>query len=462
MSRRFSFIVTLFFFLSIFGTACEVIEPCEVDAEFREFHYYHGGVDILGCPISPKFSSNGKFYQYTPDVLMVYNPSAPPSSQYYFSDLGLQLGLARQPLNPDSPTGHDVYFTFRNTYQELGGARVVGRPITGVETDRDRQRIYQCFENLCLYQQDYDPEGKVGLLDLGAVMCGEACGYLVPEIETAPQLPSTGPFDEVIKRLGYQLAGNSLGDGFYSADGGALEQIYENIALYSDSSQPAGVGLRPLPLILGLARDPLEMVSADANFNFYAVEGDLGYNVPNSFWDYINMHSGFEFLGAPITSYQQIGDNLYRQCFENICLHYLPDAMPGYQVEPMPLGYNYQKMLRQEGVLEGGMNSYDGLHITVWEAQPVMPSGSNQVISALVIDGQTPLRNIELGLTVTFLEGEHQVFYLTPTDGQGRTSIQLPPFQSRNGTYIEYELCVLNLDGADKCVTDDFLIWETP
>ncbi|MBN1665681.1 MAG: hypothetical protein JW862_01280 [Anaerolineales bacterium] len=432
----------------------------DVDPIFKDFYDSSGGLETLGCPLSPLVSDSSKYYQYTPFVLMVYNPNAPSSSQFYFANLGVLLGLAQQPVDPDTPRTFEVYSLFKDKYQELGGARFVGRPITGVETDRDSGRIYQCFENMCFEQKIHDSESKVGLLPLGAMRCGNACNYDYSTF--SPLRQSQGTFDIVVDRLGYQFFGASLSDSYFSPEDGAEERIYENVILYMDASKPARVGLRPLPLLLGLEPDPLETLSADTSFNFYAVEGDFGYNVPNVFWDYINRHSGFEFIGAPITRYQKVGDNLYRQCFENVCLHHYLNGMPGNQVQPMALGYSYQKMLQQADVLASGLNSYGGLQMTVWESYPVLPVDSTQVISALIIDAQTPLRNVEMVLTV-FIPGEQdQTYYLPPTDSDGRTSVELDPIQVLNGTYIEYELCVLNLDGVDKCVSDEYLIWQTP
>ena len=232
--------------------------------------------------------------------------------------------------------------------------------------------------------------------------------------------------------------------------------------IYKSPTASSGFDLRAVPKLLGIQADPLEQGREDPNFNFYIIEGDLGYNVPHEFWDYISQHSGFEVFGKPITAFKQISESLSRQCFENICLDLQKNAPEGTRVRPMTLGYNYQNMLKQTGVLSDAGNSYAGVQLTIWESNPVINADDQQVISAMVTDGGSPLRNVELSLSVFLPDGSQLAYGMAPTGQDGSSSIQIEPINQKNGTYIEYQVCVSNLDALEKCAQDAFLIWKTP
>ena len=74
---------------------------------------------------------------------------------------------------------------------------------------------------------------------------------------------------------------------------------------------------------------------------FYAVDGSLGFHVPQLFDDFIADHGGTAISGMPIAEVSEASTGLYRQCFENYCLLYTPANPPGMQLTLEAIGSAY-------------------------------------------------------------------------------------------------------------------------
>ncbi len=464
MTRRILF----FFFVSLFFvtlTSCE--ESSEemtigmnesVDTRFQDFYDQLGGQSVLGPAISRLFSNDSGtvYYQYTANSLMVYDTRASARFQYQLASLGREMGVAEPPMNPNSPDGHAIYPGFIDIYRSLGGSRIVGQPLTDVHADPERHRIVQYFDNLGFYQLEGDAPGVVHLLAYGAWKCASHCGY-EPRSESIVQSlwAMSGTFDEAVDRLGVAFTGNPLTQQ-YIAEDGQKEQIFENIVVYANPVRPADIALRPIVELLGVSKAPLALPDDAPGMDFYEIEGGKGHNIPHHFWEYINQHSGFELSGDPITEYKRLSDELYRQCFENYCLDFYPNALDDLKVRPMDLGYNYRNRFFDD---QSGAGGAQAVTLQVWETFAVIPPGVEQEIGVMVIDGKKGLKNIELRLTILSPEGTNLTYDFPLTGGNGESYVRLSGIDVPSSTYIEYEVCIVNIEGLDHCVREDYLVW---
>jgi hypothetical protein len=449
MNRRIVLIiVVLSATLSLFACGVENVQnrpgnglTSDVDQRFREFYDLLGGVDILGPAISPKFIHGGNEYQYTTAALMVYYPNSVDSQRYQIAPLGGELGIAEPPLNPDAPNGHEIYQGFVDLYNKLGGVRFVGLPITDVRYNTERGRVEQYFENLGFYQLESSPANEVRLLHYGAWKCAVACGYSSPKESQILQKQSVGsPFSGAIQRLDPSFTGFPLTEPYTSFDG-LLEQIFENVVVVADPNNPAGIRLRPILGMLG--------IPTDANTNFA---------IPGDFLEYLNRNTGLEFSGKPISEYAPLSQDVNRQCFTNLCLDYYPNSPDGMRVRPVPLGYTYKNLYYESGAGGDVSSSNRAVTLRVWERYPLIANHQVQEIGISLSSGNRPVENVQAVLTLSVPGSEDISYMFPPTRNDGTAYLELSPISAPNGTRIEYQACVTNVNET-FCVQDDFMIW---
>ena len=414
-----------------------------VDTRFRELYDLLGGRDVLGAAVSPKFEKNGLEYQYTANALMVYDPN---TNQYSLASIGRKLGIAEPTTNPAAPGGHDVYAGFLPQYEQLRGNRFVGVPLTSVRYNEARGGIEQYFENLGFYQLETDPPNVVHLMYYGAWLCAEACSVDIPPV-AAPDLPSivVTPFSDALERLSPDFTGKPLSLP-YTAPDGSQEQIYENVVVISDPARPGGIALRPITAMLGVRAD----------FN-------TAFDVPEQLHRFVMENSGYELSGAPVTGFSPQSDDVYRQCFANMCLDYFPNKSEELQVQPTALGYLYKSRYYQE--TPGGETAGSGgsLMLTVSEGYSLVAPNASQVISVYVSDGYQPLSGVSPVIALTLPGGEQRSYTFEATrPGDGFSTIALEPINAPHGTRIDYQVCVNSNSGQQACLQDFFLIWGSP
>jgi hypothetical protein len=416
------------------------ISQYEVDPRFREFYGLLGGIEILGPAISPKFNHEGYEYQYTAAVLLAYFPTAVEVQRYQLAPLGLELGIAEPPMNPDSPGGHEIYPGFMDVYTSMGRARFVGLPITEVRYNPEKKRIEQFFENVGFYHLETDPE-NVRLLQYGTWKCADQCGYSPPDEATVVLWSSVeASFDAAIRRLDRSFTGYPLTEAYIAFDG-VFEQIFENVVVTANPNMPGNISLRPI----------LGMIGIPGGNNRH-------FDVPDIFLEVINRNSGLEFSGQPVNEYAALSQVIYRQCFTNLCLEYYPNAPEGLRIRPAPLGYTYKRMFYQSN---GGEDKAQPLEISVrvWETYPLLPTNQQQEIGVKLDSGGVSLANFEPVLTL-IVPGYGEINYTFPPTNQGGTSyLKLNPVDAPNGTLIEYQVCVSDLRDQRYCVKDDFMLW---
>ena len=414
-----------------------------VDVRFRELYDLLGGRDKLGAAISPRFSRDGIEYQYTAAALMMYDPV---SNQYSLASIGRKLGIAEPTSNPSAPGGHDIYEGFLPMYEMLRGTRFVGVPLTAVRYSEARRGIEQYFENLGFYQLETDTPNVVHLMYYGAWLCADACGADVPPV-SAPDLPSVmdTPFSDALSRLAPEFTGKPLSLPFLAPDG-IKEQIYENVVVVSDSSKPGGIALRPITAMLGVRVD----------FN-------AGFDVPQQFHRFIMENSGYELSGNVATAFAPQSDEVYRQCFTNMCLDYFPNKPEEVQVQPTALGYLYKSRYYQDMPAGDVAGSGGSLVLTVSEGYNLVAPNASQIISVYVSEDYQPLGGATPVLILTLPGGAQRSYNFGATrPSDGFSTISLDPIDAPHGTRIDYQVCVQSNSGQQVCVADFFLIWGSP
>jgi len=446
-----------------------------VDPLFKEFYAHLGGAEVLGPAISPIFSYEDRKYQYFQAGCMEYDLQASPSERYRLSPLGLELGISEAPtLPPAQPDqiyleGHIIFDGFVPLYRQLGGARFVGRPLTEVKFNPEKQRFEQYFENLGFYWIENDPVEKVSLLAYGAWKCDSKCRHQTPvaaqiQLSSIPSTLDGRAFREVVSRLGADFTGFALSDPFIG-DQGKLEQVYENVALVEDPNSPVKVSLQPLPEKVGIQSGSMEAYNGIEGMVFWAIENDQGYNVPQQFINYLTLHGGVEVSGPPISELNLQDNQLFRQCYQNLCLDYhLANDIPAeIRIRPAPLGQAYLDLYYP--TIGSGFSESQALHeisLQVWERYQFGGSNQAQEIGAMILEGKKPLRSIEPSLTLLLPDGIQKSYYFPPTGEDGQTLLTLDPIEAQNGTLIPYQVCISSLTSEIFCVQDGFVIWNTP
>lgn len=495
---------------------------------FREFYERMGGEDTLGPVISPLLEEGDVQRQYTEAVLMVFDPRAPAARRFQLASLGVDLGVVEPTLpapdtrDPQYVRGHFVLDEFFTKYQELGGLRTLGRPLTEIHYDPDTTRKQQFFENAGLYRLDSDPPGTVRLLAYGAWACGTGCTAQPDQNAIVEPLPPlVAPFADYVYSLGLDFTGFALTPPGFSDDG-KVEQVFENIVLMIDFENPSQVQVRPMLERIGRMPDPPVARSTDANMHFHAVQGELGYNIPRVIMDYLGRHGGMEVSGPPISEFQPFNGSTYRQCFTNLCVERLENRL----IRLAPLGATYQSMhppsaqasqpiqlaptlpsevqapapiapttqvvepstgqpapevsnpepdpidastpLAPAGgtvtEVEGPVGEHAAsseVAVQVWSAFPSIGPNQQQEIGASVIEDGQPGQDIPLELFVTMPDGSTWTTAMPLTGPVGQTRTSLPLIQAPNGTLVPFRVCILRENSLRFCVRDNFLIWNT-
>lgn len=479
--------ILLVLVLALLSTACEngnkaasMAESSSVFAVgevFENFYAQLGGEESLGPCISPVFTRGSVQYQYTVAALLVYDPNAPLVQRYRLWDIGNSLALegAGKPQAGDPSLidlgGYLIWEEVVPIYKKLG-AQILGRPLTGLLFNRERGRYEQFFENAGFYRNWADAPGEVAWLPYGSWICAEKCpappGSEVIHIGLPPTpvaLPPTGEINQAIlavaERLGSLYTGNRLSDAYQAADG-LYEMVFENVVLFVEPQDLGQVRLRPLPSLVGIIPEPpVPQVLNVPGMRFYPVlGGDLGYNVPQYFVDFITLHSNFEFSGYPISEVHPKGQGSSYQCYQNLCLEYDANAPAEFRVRPSALGIEYWNRLATQ--LSEPQANTSRLSIQIWERYPLLTPGQEQEIHVLVLDGNRPLENVSTSLWVQYPDGVENEFLLPPTDVNGLSWLKLRPITASDGTVVPYQVCLLGLMEKAVCYSESFVIWSAP
>jgi hypothetical protein len=196
---------------------------------------------MVGPAIAPMIESGDLKSQYLQAAQMIFDPLAPESDRYQLESLGRILGVAEPPVpDPGLPevrytNGHIILDEFVPMYEQLGGARFVGRPLTEGRHNPEKNRIEQYFENLGFYRLENEEPGTVHLMAYGAMTCPQDCRSQ-PLSSSIPSrrafLPP--PFSTAASQLGLDFTGLTLTSP-HLGDEGNMEVIFENLVLMMDT-----------------------------------------------------------------------------------------------------------------------------------------------------------------------------------------------------------------------------------
>lgn len=493
--------------LSILFSACQkepvslqtVQEPgtFQVDPVFREFYQHLGGEDLLGPAISLARSEGFATTQFVTAGKMIFDHNAPISSRFRLAPLGLEMDVREPPVSaPQNPEiayidGHTLLPEFHRLFEELG-ASAVGKPLTEPRFNLIRKRYEQYFENLGFYRLEGSP--NVYLLAYGEWICKDKCSSRELPGSSIIDIQSTidPAFMDFVSKHGADFTGFAITDA-YLADGGLWQQILENMVLVADTPlNSTQVALSPLSAKLSImVETPLQRSGAPDRY-FYAVDGDKGYEIPLHFWEYIEDHGGIQLFGAPITHYSLLKDNIYHQCFANLCLMYDATTRGLAYIRPEPLGYAYRELYPQPAAQQipaitptlaptdivtaigpDPLNTavpetvepaspMREISLRVWQRYLVMDQTQGQEIDIWVLENEQPVANKVVELTVITPDGKPQVFQMPPTDPRGQSRLLLPQMEALNGTIVPFKACYQAETDLKVCVADLFVIWDIP
>lgn len=438
---------------------------------FREFYDHLGGLETLGPAISALIVEEHLKMQYVDAALMVYDINAVSSERYYLAPLGELFDIGDPPArDPGSSTeiftdGHIIPEQFNDLYTRLGGAQFVGSPITEMRYNAEENRIEQYFQSVGFFHTFNGERGQTGLLSYGAYNCGSSCRYQSPSNSTpsisATILPSY--FAEMIMRLGPEFTGQALTDAYFSPQG-IQEVVFENLVLYADSKPPYTV--RAKPIVESIYMQSQEIVERinDPRMIFYIMDGQRGHNIPVVFSEYMAKHGGIDLFGFPISELFEVEEDLFRQCFRNLCLDYFIDAPSDQQIRPTPLGHVYIEVVYKPVYLGSiqESQSMQNIQIELWETPHTISSAQVAQIHVSISSEGAPLKNAEPQITLYLPDGSQDVYQMDSTDASGHTFSNLDPIDALNGTYILYEVCIENPSAEKVCAQSAFTVWGNP
>jgi hypothetical protein len=444
----------------------------EVEPVFREFYNLLGGEKLLGPAVSQIFDYQNRRCQYTYNVLMCYDPLASDVERFSLFPLGPFLELQADPSEQVLKAsvyaeGYPVYEEFKPLYERLFGDRYVGKPLTAARTNYLQNRIEQYFENMGFYRQLDEPANSVHLLAYGGYLCDMDCRYK-PANSPGVILRTGGseveqPFlTSLIRMGGLQVFGQPLTQPYIAGDG-SLEQVYENVVLYSPPGDTSQVRLRSTPAQIGVPAADMVPDSDAHGMIFYPIQENLGYQVPELFDQFIAAHGGPEISGRPINAVWQVKETLYRQCFENYCLDFDVAAPKQLQTRMTTLGPMYLETIHLDpALIVRFVYTPETVELQVIEGKDRLPSSEAQTIRIQVLrkQDQLPLADVEAFLLRTLPDGSEVADRFPPTAADGSSNLTLDPLAQPNGSVIGYQVC-LNVPSEERiCDEGSYLIWD--
>lgn len=439
----------------------QVAGTYEINPALREFYNLAGGETVLGPAISTMFVHESKLMQYVHAGLMVYDPSAITGSRYYLAPLGVKAGISETP-NATFPAerhvdGFPLYHEFSALYDQL--ARFAGTPLSNPLYNPANNRWEQYFQNVGFYFDLDNPELGPRLLGYGSFDCEYACRYTPPDDSSIGlqlgEMAVPSPFYEAVERLGSTFAGTPLTGVYINVDGNQ-EMIFSNVILYFDE-RAGRVFARDMARELGF-RHPATADNGSDAFNFYPVEGTLGYNVAIQVQAYISQHGGLDIAGLPITDMFLMNDQWW-QCFTNLCVVYDASQPEELRIHAAALGGMYKSLFFDNADAQLLPDSAQGAQngalygFSVFEEKLAVDAGETQTIHVKLEQGETSNAVFELAL---YIPGEaQQTFTFPPTNEAGESSLTLPAIIGPEITYASYTVCY-----EGTCIKDGYVIWN--
>lgn len=427
---------------------------------YRSLYERMGGEPVIGKAISPLFTHDKSFCQYTENLLYCFDPTAKVEAERIsVVELGTLLKLPKPPQPPP------IYPGFKATYEALFGERYVGKPLTGVSFNKDKRRIEQYFEKMGFYQLIDDPRGTVRLMAYGVYACNGHCDYpLGTDSAVGGRSVEVPPMISLERLGGFKVFGSPLSLPYTATDGNT-EQLFENALVYVPRDDPTTIRLRPIAkdLRARLEAPVPEPSSPSQGTVFYPTADGVGYAVPVVFDEFIASHGGKEISGAPTSSAFRAtinGSKIPGQCFENYCLYYNAEAAAESKVGLMSLGRQYRDKVDPAYLVPEF--SPKTVKILLSELKLQVSASEEQVIQIKIEDQNSqPISAVEGILVVGLPDGRKPAYSFPPTDMDGSSSVTLLPVKNAaNGTVIPYVVCLNVPSTSNICAGKTYLIWN--
>ncbi|MFC1879241.1 hypothetical protein ACFLZW_04950 [Chloroflexota bacterium] len=439
----------------------------KIDPALGAYYDLLGGESVLGEVISPVIEEGQIKTQYVEAGKLVMDPQAPRDQLLRFYSLGREMGVTDPPVPVPEQPGlyhdgyHIIYPDFLPLYEQLG-AEVVGQALSEMHFNPARRRYEQYFENIGFYRlQDTN---EVHLLAYGVWACGDLCRSFSDSSNAIIDIHQYT--DEVFVETHTWLAdmlGFALSEAYINHDG-FWEQIFENgVLVKAVGVEDSQVYLRPLAMELQVSVEPPRVKDVAEDGYFLEAKDAKGYVIPAHFWDYIATHGGMTVFGKPITHYAQKQLNKFRQCFTNMCLTYVPNAIESLRIRPEPLGYVYKLLFSEKlAVIITKKPAETITTVKTWEKYPALSLNQKQVIGIIVLSNYLPLEGIKAEFVMLMPNGARTDYIFPLTDANGQAQLILPLLQAQNGTLVEYQVCIARPSGEKFCVGESFIIWNNP
>lgn len=462
-----------------------------IDTQFREYYDGKGGEAALGAALSPGFPGDGARYQYTVFALMAYNPSRRVEERYFLAPVGKEFNITWF-SGEGGEGGISLYGEFNDAYDLQGGKNQVGSAITGPHYNPQFQRIEQLFEGMGFYRMLDEPANTVHMLAYGAWMCGLRCQYPIP-IQASPQrYPALDPrFGQAAKQFGSSFTGLPVSVAYTNQEGN-LEVVFENVLMFIPGGESGEATLSPVAERLGIMPEPLVANQPQPGFSFVEVKDQKGHLVPDEFMAYLGQHGGLAVSGAPIGELMELGRNIKRQCFTNLCLELDEGALDPLRIRPYALGYLYAQLngrLWVDEVVNGaeqlpadaeaGKENQElaevytqmvaqpspgapEISLQLAEGQEIIKPTQRQTISVQVLENQQPKPNAQARLVLQLPKNKMKGYDFPPTGADGWSTLRLRPIEAPNNTVISYQVCTPLALGGEYCVQGEFTIRTKP
>lgn len=481
--RRIPGLTTSLLLIAMLISACGDINPdstrptpygtYEIDPIFRVFFKQNGGTNEFGQALTTLFTNSiGEKLQYVESGLLAYSPL---ENRFYFSPLGIELGLGEPPdgslAQPGDLVinGYLIHPALIEHYLNLG-RETIGAPISNPHYNYAKNRLEQHFENLGLYYLLDDPDRTPHLLSYGLLAC--------PNCQADPSSPASliqQPIADILfinylntRGISSELLGDVLKGPVLISDG-STEMVFEHMAL---SAKDGVITIQAIPKSLGFSKTQLFNELKSPILTFYPIQDGMGHNVLVLFQNFINANGGYGVCGIPTTEMFALDSEtqVIRQCFTNLCLDYYPNALEA-KVRPAQLGLEYIQQNRikfpEDSLLNNLINSTKprntapfSLH--VWESSPAINSFTPQTISIMVFSHGVPQSNQHLELLLSLPNNIEQLHFLPPTNENGKTGITLQPISGENGDLVPYQVCLVIKGQESICDKQSFMIWGNP
>ena len=338
---------------------------------------------------------------------------------------------------------------FASTIAILGSS-VVGKPLTDPYLSEDG-KLEVIFENLVLNVEPtgYESVGEVFQPN------GGLPSELAEGITKIPREDVTLNLRLWVPQVLFSIPGISV-----NYEGQISFSLSLPIVVNQGRENAPKVTVRPIVEMVGINRRPFVRDDQNPLMVFFTIENDLGHQVPIFFYSYIERLGGFKLSGDPISEVYAIEGGKFRQCFENLCLDFDPNAPLEGQLSIAPLGISYKNLYydQMEGVKEPQV--IEDIVIQVWESESFVSSKEKQEIHTVIKKDGLPSQAREPILIISLPDNSQIEYYFPPTDEDGWSHLVMPPISAPTGTLIPYKVCLPEIERDNICVSDNYLIWD--